>query len=156
MTGWLASRCGRGAFLLVTLIGLGYDPGMLGQAKDHKSAELFLAKHGWQRGKSGKNLKCWFLPRLEAPHVSFFWNDEGLPCMTYDTDNDRTGRGPRMVWEGKKLERFSYGMNQLLADNPGADKDEAEATDGAEASDESSFSRWKKSLNVTCVKMRDW
>jgi len=61
-----------------------------------------------------------------------------------------------MVWEGKKLERFSYGMKQLLADNPGADKDEAEATDGAEASDESSFSRWKKSLNVTCVKMRDW
>jgi hypothetical protein len=24
------------------------------------------------------------------------------------------------------------------------------------AADESSFARWKKSLTVTCVKMRDW
>ena len=47
-------------------------------------------------------------------------------------------------------------MKQLLTDNPGADKDEAEATDGADVSDESSFDRWQKSLNVTCVRMRDW
>ena len=124
---------------------------MPGQAKDHTAAEQFLKNHGWKRGKTGRNLKCWFLPRLEAPHVSFFWNDEELPCMTYDTADDKTGRGPRMVWDGKKLQKYSYGLEQLLADNPGADEIDTDAEE-----DESSFSRWKSRLNVTCARMRDW
>lgn len=72
--------------------------------------------------------------------------------MTYNEES--TGRGVPMVSNGKKMENFSYGIEQISKANPQSDPQGID-TEGLEFEIEDE-DRLKNTVQKTFIAMRNW